>query len=400
MVRKRKKLALVGVVLLLVGLVPVAFMIQPSAAELLTQALTTMEDLAAEAAETGVADGHAIVEVRWDTPESSGHGTVEIWGSVGGEKPSFRLEVLDAQGAFGGSYSGEDVAGSIAVSNGEEIWLWHDSENTVYTGTAEELKPLVAQKLDGQPFDHGEEGSHSAADYPETADEAVAMLLETFNAERHGFAELGQNRAYEIRLIPIPEQMPDEVRAAGGFINVWIGTESNLPLGIEYAEGAIGSAKVTATTLELNEGIDPTIFDFQIPEGATVIQLADLLAAMGDATAASAESAASVDFELLSPGYLPSGAKLTETFQVGGAHVERYSLGEGKSFTIAQSGLGMEGRSDEEGSGFMVRGVEGTLFTNDDGQRSMLAWREAGLSFIIGGDLGPEELAAVAESLE
>ena len=45
-------------------------------------------------------------------------------------------------------------------------------------------------------------------------------------------------------------------------------------------------------------------------------------------------------------------------------------------------------------------GIEATLFTNDDGSRSLLAWQEGKLSFLVGGDLTAEQALAIAESLQ
>ncbi len=47
-----------------------------------------------------------------------------------------------------------------------------------------------------------------------------------------------------------------------------------------------------------------------------------------------------------------------------------------------------------------VRGVEGTLFSNDESSRSLLVWQEGELSFMVGGDVSPEQATAIAESLQ
>ena len=46
-----------------------------------------------------------------------------------------------------------------------------------------------------------------------------------------------------------------------------------------------------------------------------------------------------------------------------------------------------------------VRGVEGTLHTNSEATRSLLIWQEDDLFFLVGGDLSPEQLLSIAESL-
>jgi hypothetical protein len=47
-----------------------------------------------------------------------------------------------------------------------------------------------------------------------------------------------------------------------------------------------------------------------------------------------------------------------------------------------------------------VRGVEGTLFTNSEATRTLLAWSEGDIFLLIGGDLSPEQALAIAESLQ
>jgi hypothetical protein len=40
------------------------------------------------------------------------------------------------------------------------------------------------------------------------------------------------------------------------------------------------------------------------------------------------------------------------------------------------------------------------LFTNDDGSRSLLVWSEGEIFYLVGGDLGPDQVTAIAESLQ
>jgi hypothetical protein len=187
--------------------------------------------------------------------------------------------------------------------------------------------------------------------------------------------------------------MPDEVRAAGGFIHIWIDTVNKAPVSLEYAEGAIGYARVTATELTLNGGIEADTFTFDIPAGADVIQLVDL------AQATMAAKSSAVEFETLSPGQLPEGATLLDTSQVGGALVGRYSLPGGNSFTIAQGPADLNYQPTDVGTAVTVRGVQGTIYVDDAGTRTLLSWTEAELRVWVGGDLTPSEALAIAESL-
>jgi uncharacterized lipoprotein len=81
--------------------------------------------------------------------------------------------------------------------------------------------------------------------------------------------------------------------------------------------------------------------------------------------------------------------------------VQRYNLPDG-SFTVAQGEATSEmtpPAAAESSQMVTVRGVEGTLYADEGGSRTLLTWTEDDVSFWIGGDLTPEQALAVAESL-
>ena len=388
---RRKSILLISLLILVsVGLA--AFALQPSAADLLTQSLETMQT---------VTDGHAIVEFEVTTPEESGSGMVEVWGMLdagpNGE-PAFRVEVLETSLEMG--------VGVTAVADGTNFWLYNPDENQVLVGTYEEAAEMIMAQMaehdfEGEmPHEFDEEFNPEDMDYPETPEEAVAKLLEYFAAERVGLTseDVAGVGAYQVRLIPIPEQMPEEVRAVGGLINVWIAAESKAPLAAEYTGGNMGSGRVGATTLEFNEGIDPAVFTFEIPADADVMTLEELAAEM-EAKMAEMEDTA-VTFDTLSPTDLPVDARLVETTTVRGTAVQRYNLPDGSSFTVAQGVAGFEYTPEGLESAVTVRGVEGLLVSDAEGGRTLLTWSEGEMSFWIGGDLTSDQALAIAESLQ
>jgi hypothetical protein len=110
---------------------------------------------------------------------------------------------------------------------------------------------------------------------------------------------------------------------------------------------------------------------------------------------------AAVDFEALSPAVLPEGAVAEDSQQISGAAVQRYNLA-GGTFVIAQ-GKGFPVDAPEDANStetIRVRGVEGTLFTNSESNRTLLTWQEGEMTFLIGGDLSPDQALAIAESLQ
>jgi len=386
--KNKKRGFIIALVLLLsvatVGLT--AAMIIPSADELLTGSLETLET---------VNDGHAIVEAMVEMPDRTLNGTFEMWGKLdmgpNGE-PAFRLEVLAASEA--------GMAGTTAVTDGSQFWLYSPDKNSVVVGNAEEMAPLLAEKFaeyEGK-WEHSGEFDSEQMDKPESPAETVAKLLEYFTAERNGQEQVAGSEAYRLRLVPIPEKMPDEFRVAGGFLNLWLRASDQLPLAAEYAESALGYTKFEATLAEINTGLDSSVFTFTIPEGAEIIQAAERLAEM-DKFEQPLEAAA---FEVLEAGELPEAAVAAERQQVGGAVVQRYDLPDGLSFVIAQGpAMPLDPPAEATSSETVtVRGVEGTLFTNYEGSRSLLVWSEGEIFYLVGGDLGPDQVAAIAESLQ
>ena len=395
----RRRLSLLVALVVLVGtsIAVAAFMI-PSAEELLVLAMETSET---------ITDGHAIAEFEVDTPEQDGTGTMEVWGKLdvgpNGE-PGMRMEVLDA--------SEPEMVGITAVTDGTQFWLYNPTENKVLTATFEEMMARAEEESEAieenGDFDHEsykddfdfegfpEDFDPESFEKPETPEEAVAMMLEYFTADRTGNADIGDSSAYTVRLVPIPEMMPDEVRAAGGFLNVWIRRNDTAFLGVEYAEGSLGYAKAVATTLELNDGIDNALFTFEIPEGAEVVNAAEMEFPEYEEFAPLPE-----DYTALTPAELPAGAALDEELSIRGAVVQRYEFDNGGSFSVAQGPASAAPNSfgGDAGESVTIRGVEGVVFADAENGRSLLTWVENDVTFWIGGDLSSEQALAIAESL-
>lgn len=383
--KTKKRLIIIVMTLLLtiasVGLA--AAMIIPSADELLTQSLETLET---------IEDGHAVVEVMAEMPDKTLNSTFEVWGKFSQEperRPSFRVEVLEA--------SKDELVGVTAVSDGDQSWLYDPNRNVVVVGRAEEIAPLIAEKMDGHEgaWQYDGDFDHENGEIPKTPAEVVAKLLEYFTAERDGQDQIAGSEAYRLRLVPIPEQMPDEMRAAGGFVNLWLRSSDQLPLAVEYAEGAVGYGKAQASLAEINTGLDDSIFTFVIPDGVQVIEATDLIEEWQ-------ARELPADFTLLTPTELPEGAVQAETEQIAGTMVQRFSLPDGQSFFVAQ-GAPMPLDPPAEATRnetVTVRGVEARLFTNDQETRSLLAWTEEDIFYLIGGDLTSEQALAIAESLQ
>ena len=386
MTRNRKLILPLGALLAAFALAAVVMLVRASADDLLHQSARLLADATA---------GHAELSFEYTAPEKSGRGAVEVWGrkeaGPNGE-PAFRVVVLDA----GDEYA--ESVGSTAVSDGAQVWFYRPDKNTVYVGTVEEMKARMKEGHGAELTGH-DLPDYSEEDMPQTPEEAVDKLLEYFTAERSGTVEINGMTANELRLVPIPEQMPDEFRANGGLFDIWLRTDDSAPLGVEFSGAAVGSAKITASVLELYQGaddIDDSLFTFDIPAGAEVVQLADL-----EPPSLSLEEAADLaEFDVLTPQFLPAAARLEGVNEVRGAVVQRYRLPDGASFTIAQGAANAARTPDgANGEAVTVNGFDGMLYQDDDGTRTLLTWSDDKVTYWIGGDLPAETAIEIANSL-
>jgi outer membrane lipoprotein-sorting protein len=371
-----------GALLAVLALGAVVVMVRANADDMLHQAARLMAD-----AQTG----HAVIKLQVTMPDESASGTVEVWGQrdAGPDgEPAFHVKVLESDKT--------EAQGMVAVSDGGKVWIWKPTEKKVYVGTHDELKAKMAEHKEGFEYGDIDRPVYSEENMPQTPEEAVDKLLEYFKAERNGGEEVAGTAAEKLHLVPKPEQMPEEFRANGGSVYVWLRSSDHAPLAAEYLGGAVGYAKFTVTSLELDEALPKDIFTFEIPEGAEVIRLAEI---DPPASLTVEEAANAADFQVLWPAELPAEARLAGTNEVRGAIVQHYRLADGASFTIAQGAADAAETPGEDGQIVAVRAGEGRIFSSEDGRRTLLTWTEGEVTFWVGGDLTPAEALAIAESL-
>lgn len=400
---KRNIWILIGVMVIAAAMVSGFILLQPTAEDILVQMIEN--DLT-------ITDAHAIVTMNLDSIEQDGSGTVEIWAARGedtegeGHHGAFRLEVLEA--------SEDKAQGAIIVSDGITLWAYSPSENKVLVGTPEEAKAMM-ENMDASDFMGGKygeffsggEGMHPKGEYengdmdhPENAQEAVSMLQEYVKLSLSGTTSVGGETAHVIKMEPLPEQMPVEFMAIGGYINLWVGEESNLPLGIGYTGGTMGEFSASVVEYQFNTGLDAALFTFEIPADAEIVSFAD----MKPQSLTLDEARNLEDVEFQTPAEVPAGATLVDILEVRGAIVQHYTLPEGGSFTIAQGtwdGNAMEnGEHASEAQSVDVRGTTGQLLASEEGDQVLLTWTEGDLFFTIAGDLSVEDALSIAESLK
>ena len=250
--KKRYIWVFFGIVILLSALVSGFILMQPTAEELLVQTLETTKS---------ISTAHAVVEISADTVEKDGTATVEIWGLRGADGPgAFRLEVLET--------SDEDAAGAVAVSDGETLWAYTPSKGKAFVGTLEEAKSIMAERYpEGGEFDKGD------YEHPETAEESVQRLLEYFTVEKQGSDEIAGVSTRQLKMMPIPEQMPSEYTAVGGYVNLWIDEGRSLPLAVDYTGGRLCEFNITVVELDIKQNFtnEESLFKIEFNAGVEVI---------------------------------------------------------------------------------------------------------------------------------
>ena len=372
---KRNTWLVVGVVILLAALVSAFVAMQPSAKDILVKTI--------ESSKT-IENGHAVISISVDSPEEKASAIVEVWGTHAEDGPgAFRLEVLETDK--------EEAVGMVIVSDGETVWAYSPAKSKVFTGTAEEAKAAMEEK---QPMD--DKFEMEEFDHPENAEEAVEKLLEYFEIARTGTETVANESAYQLELKPIPEQMPAEYTAVGGLVNLWVDQSRSVPVAVAYTGGSMGEINITALELEINQGVDETLFSFEIPTDVEVVGFAD----MKPESLTLDEAAASADFAFLSPDTTPDGATLIDVLNVKGMIVQQYILPEDGSFTIAQGQVAETKKPSNDERVVDVRGVTGSLFASEDGDKVALSWTEGEVTFYIAGNITAEQALEIAESLK
>ncbi|MFL7893329.1 MAG: DUF4367 domain-containing protein [Anaerolineales bacterium] len=379
-----------GIGILAAALISGFVLMQPSAQDILASSLESSKS---------INDGHAVVAIKVATLDKHASGTVEVWASREEDGPGkFRLEVLEA--------SESKYVGAEIVSDGETLWAYSPSENEVFVGTPEEARMMMEEseflsgKLGSIPQDFDGKSGDGEHEPLDNGEQAVQKLAEYFNIGKSDSETVAGETAEKLKLEPIAEQMPDEYAAIGGFINLWIGQESGTPLAVEFTGSSLGDGSATVLEYDINPGVDQNLFTFEIPVGASVVTFADL----EPKTLTLEEAGESTDFEFLTPVNLPTGATLVDILEVGGTLVQRYTLPDGGSFTLAQGVIDQDAARDWQPSSksqsVEVRGVTGQLFQAEDGSQIMLTWTDGELFYSVAGDLSPEQALTIGESLQ
>jgi outer membrane lipoprotein-sorting protein len=154
----------------------------------------TVEEIVAKMEETidSTHDAHAVVQANVDVQGIKMDVKAEIWEKM----PNlFRAEVLETSDA--------QFAGTVMVSDGQQVWLYEPARNQVTVGRAGEVDMPLPQEMLG------------------SLQEAIQEVLDASNVELVGEESVADHDAYKLRLSP-REEAQEQVFPGNGTATVWV----------------------------------------------------------------------------------------------------------------------------------------------------------------------------------
>jgi outer membrane lipoprotein-sorting protein len=328
----------------------------------------TAEEIVAKMQETveSTQDAHAVVLVDVNAQGIEMSVKAEIWEK---SPDKVRAQVLEA--------SEGRLVGATIVNDGQQGWYYEPAANRVLVGAASEMDTRVPQEmLSGMQ-------------------EAIQEVLDATDVELQGEEEVAGRRAYKLVASP-KEDSEAEFLPGNGTATLWIDKEQWIVLKATYEASAFGQGTMEVQSFELNPGLTEDTFVFEIPEGATVVDVE----AQKPVPVTLDEAQAQVGYPLLVPDYVPQGATLIEVFKAGESIVQRYNHSAEVSFTIIQgpelAGPPPVGQSQD----LTVRGQSATAITDEASGNTFLYWTGDGVTVTVAGHISLDEALKVAESLQ
>lgn len=340
-------------------------------------------------------DVHAVVEMSFSSREESGSVKAEMWMRKTGQKDAqgndiqaMRMKVLEA--------SEPKMVGAEMVTNGDAMWAYDPDSNTAYVGTKADME--------NRPESNG--GQMGQAEMLLQLQEQIQQGLDAVNIEILGQEQIAGANAYKLKIAPKPEtqqQLPIDLLVD---ITLWVNDSYWMPVKLSVDAKDMGKLEITATTLDVNKGVDAAMFEAQPPAGATIVQIADVMKEMDQ----SESSAVTLDEAKAQAGFPVLGA--TET--AGAALVDVQLMNIANNATVVQTfsgpdiewslvqtkGEDRDAAAMGRGTSVKVRGVDGTLIEGRGNVGTLLTWKENGISYVIAGNVTAEQATAIANGLK
>jgi outer membrane lipoprotein-sorting protein len=310
-----------------------------------------------------------------------------------------------------------EANGAIVVYDGQKVYAYDKSRNTVYIADP-------AARAGAMP-DHLK-AALSGADMEQEIDKVLAAS----EVKLEGTEKVAGLDAYKLDVTPKADaaqtlDIPQAFSTQAGLLIkdlhavVWVDKDRWLPLKVTLEHPNIGKIEYTASTLEINGTIDPATFVLQVPAGAKTVQAPnpDAAPTSQQTTLPEAKAAAQKEgWSLLEPTYLPAGATLVGVTRLstpmGGGFMLNYSspdtdltIAQGKS--EIQKGLGddfsgVNAPTSDAYKPVTVRGVQAVAFSPAGSNWTSLMWQEkdSGIYVALRGKISVDEAVKIAEGLK
>jgi outer membrane lipoprotein-sorting protein len=311
-------------------------------------------------------DAHGVLELSINALGMDEEMVIEVWEKAPSKT---KAEVLES--------SNPEYAGSVVVSDGEQIWVYMPEENKVLVG---EIGP-------GEPT--------SPRYAIEMMEKAIQYVVDTSDVRLLGEEEVAGVPTYKLEFTP--KEGEGAFLPVGSTATLWVDKGRWVVLQAHLIGDAVGEGWMRVRSFEINTDLDDGIFVFEVPASAEVQNVESK-----EPIPLTLDEARSEAPFLLVPEYVPDGATLVQVLKWWEGHyVLHYNDGVGTTFTIVQGPAWSPedvplGKSSE----VTVRGQEATLISNEVSGTTFLIWEEGEETITIAGQIATDEILAVAESLQ
>jgi len=270
-----------------------------------------------------------------------------------------------------------ETAGSVTVSDGETMWIYNPQQNTVMI------------------MDMPEMPEQNDVDYLQL----IGAMMNESDFSLEGIEKVDGRTTYVIDISPKDDS---EDFGMFGAMKVWVDKETWMPLKMDMKDtDGNPMYSVEYRNFQTNTGISDDEFQFEIPEGAEVKTMDEIMLPQGMTLEEAREEAT---FDILAPSYLPDGYEFDNAMLIQG-FVESVSL----TYRNGDERLGISETVFEDkphtsqimdsAEVVSINDVEGKLVTIYDDYK-MLQWEIGNVQLTITGTLDKEEMIQIAESMQ
>jgi len=276
--------------------------------------------------------------------------------------------------------------GTLTVNDGKQLWQYDPTKKVVYTGQAR----IDASSISALPGIGQGDTQQVLFDILQTIfTGSTATLLSRTE-------QVNSRPVYVLHVVP---RSQNGVAASFSYDGVvTLDQQTRLPLDVNLALTGIGQARITISSLTINQPLAASLFAFSPPPGnVPIIPFPNnTLQTSNSLTLQQAEQQA--HYHLLSIPAAQTAYKLQSLAALGSPGNEIYTftyLLANQSFTISES----KALADLHLKGPMLslRSSDATLTTH--GSTSTLSWTDQGVGIQISGSLSRDQIVAVANLL-